>query len=266
MNRQIELFDGYLLPKNDLKVVNVSSVPQRSPFRYPGGKTWLIPVVRQWLRHGKKPKYLIEPFAGGAIVSLTAAFEGLSELVLMSEIDNAIADVWEVILNGESKWFAEKILSFEMLHENVIQQLQSEHELMRERAFCTILKNRVSHGGIMTKGAGIIKNGEKGKGISSRWYPKTLYDRIMAIGLVKDKITFLREDAFDIIQKYKNDTDVAFFIDPPYTKAGKRLYTHSEIDHEQLLKLTSEIKGKYMLTYDYTTEIEEFTKKYNLKL
>ncbi|MBN2594284.1 MAG: hypothetical protein JXA81_12320, partial [Sedimentisphaerales bacterium] len=31
------------------KVVNVASVPLRSPFRYPGGKTWLVPYVRQWL-------------------------------------------------------------------------------------------------------------------------------------------------------------------------------------------------------------------------
>jgi DNA adenine methylase len=29
------------------KIVNVASVPQRSPFRYPGGKTWLVPIVRQ---------------------------------------------------------------------------------------------------------------------------------------------------------------------------------------------------------------------------
>ena len=29
--------------------VNVASAPQRSPFRYPGGKTWLIPYIRQWL-------------------------------------------------------------------------------------------------------------------------------------------------------------------------------------------------------------------------
>src|ERR1700674_1531455 len=29
--------------------VNVASVPQRSPFRYPGGKTWLIPYIRSWL-------------------------------------------------------------------------------------------------------------------------------------------------------------------------------------------------------------------------
>ena len=31
------------------RVVNVASVPQRSPFRYPGGNTWLVPYVRLWL-------------------------------------------------------------------------------------------------------------------------------------------------------------------------------------------------------------------------
>ena len=29
------------------KVVNVASVPQRSPLRYPGGKTWLVPARRK---------------------------------------------------------------------------------------------------------------------------------------------------------------------------------------------------------------------------
>ena len=29
--------------------VNVASVPQRSPLRYPGGKTWLVPEIRKYL-------------------------------------------------------------------------------------------------------------------------------------------------------------------------------------------------------------------------
>ena len=57
-------------------IINVASVPQRSPFRYPGRKTWLIPTVRQWLKQENKiAKELIEPFAGGGIVSLTTAFK-----------------------------------------------------------------------------------------------------------------------------------------------------------------------------------------------
>jgi len=51
--------------------VNVASIPQRSPFRYPGGKTWFVPYLRSWLRaKSKTPKRFIEPFAGGGIVSL----------------------------------------------------------------------------------------------------------------------------------------------------------------------------------------------------
>ena len=68
------------------KPINVSSVPQRSPFRYPGGKTWLVPYIRDWLGSKRtQPSRLIEPFAGGAIVSLTAAFEGLADMSFLQK-------------------------------------------------------------------------------------------------------------------------------------------------------------------------------------
>ena len=71
-----------------IAAANVSSVPQRSPLRYPGGKTWLIPHVRAWLGGIRPaPSLLIEPFAGGGIVSLTAVMEGLVSRCLMAELD-----------------------------------------------------------------------------------------------------------------------------------------------------------------------------------
>src|SRR5436309_7579954 len=64
--------------------VNVASVPQRSPFRYPGGKTWLVPYVRSWLTSRAAPvSLLIEPFAGGGIAGLTAGFERLASHVIL---------------------------------------------------------------------------------------------------------------------------------------------------------------------------------------
>jgi DNA adenine methylase len=173
-------------------IVNVSAVPQRSPFRYPGGKTWLIPTVRQWLKQENKTvDVLIEPFAGGGIVSLTAAFEKLAASITMVELDEEIAAVWEIILNGKNKWLADKIFSFELTHANAKIEFDNPNKKLQDIAFCTILKNRIFHGGILAKGSGMIKNGENGKGITSRWYPKTLRDRIYAINYVKDKIHFL---------------------------------------------------------------------------
>ena len=99
---------GYESPKN---IVNVASVPHRSPFRYPGGKTWLIPRIRQWLTTcDMSPKEFIEPFAGGAIVGLTVAFEQFADHVILAEIDQKVAAVWQVILEKRyGEWLAEEI-------------------------------------------------------------------------------------------------------------------------------------------------------------
>ncbi|MCH5600053.1 DNA adenine methylase [Niabella ginsengisoli] len=265
MKNQMTMFD---LGEQSIgqAIINVASVPQRSPFRYPGGKTWLIPTVRQWLKQENKiAKELIEPFAGGGIVSLTAAFEKMAEQIIMVEKDEEIAAVWEVILNGKNKWLAEKIYSYDLTHANVKAELENPNKELQDIAFCTILKNRVFHGGILAKGSGMIKNGENGKGIASRWYPKTLRDRILAINYVKDKISFISGDAFQVLEENLDNKNAYFFIDPPYTIAGKRLYTHFDIDHENLFQLTAQLKGKFMLTYDDTPEIRQLTEKHNLQ-
>ena len=89
-----------------MNVVNVASVPQRSPFRYPGGKTWLIPVIRKWLRACAYPvRELIEPFAGGGVVSLTAVFENLAETATMVELDEE--NFGPAIVNGSKVFLFE---------------------------------------------------------------------------------------------------------------------------------------------------------------
>lgn len=263
MDGQLSLFENQQ-NRATQKVVNVASVPQRSPFRYPGGKTWLIPVIRKWLKQSNEPKTLMEPFLGGGIVSLTAGFENLADKIVMVELDHEVAAVWEVIINGDHNWLADKIYSFDLNPEQANSILQKEGKTIKEQAFSTILKNRIFHGGIITKGSGIIKNGENGKGIKSRWYPKTLRDRIKAIGHVKTKMKFVTGDAFTELGKIKNDINTYSFIDPPYTVAGKRLYTHFELDHDALFALTAQLKGKFMLTYDDTEEIRILAEKYNL--
>jgi len=264
MINQLTLFDQEYGKVENL-VVNVSSIPQRSPFRYPGGKTWLVPTVRQWIKQEKrKADLLIEPFAGGGIISLTVAFERLANEILMVELDEEISAVWEVVLNNDNQWLANKILSFELSHENIKNELNNPNKRKQDIAFCTILKNRIYHGGIMAKGSGMIKNGENGKGISSRWYPRTLHDRIIAIGVIKDRINYINGDAFEVLEKNSTNKEAYFFIDPPYTIAGKRLYNYFNIDHERLFELTSRLKGKFMLTYDDTQEIRFLAEKYRL--
>lgn len=245
-------------------VVNVASVPQRSPFRYPGGKTWLVPVVRQWLT--RKPKKLIEPFAGGAIVSLTAAFEELAEQVTMVERDDQVAAVWETILNGGSGWLAEKIVGFDVTPESVQSELAKAAHTRNDLAFQTILRNRVNHGGILAPGSGVLKHGENGKGIRSRWYPETLQRRIVNIRHVKDRICFIHGDGLAVLKENAERSDTVFFIDPPYTaagkKAGRRLYAHNELDHEALFDIAASLRGDFLMTYDNAEGVVALARKH----
>ena len=158
--------------------VNVASVPQRSPFRYPGGKTWFVPTFRSWIATlYPKPEILVEPFAGGGIISLTALFENLVATAVMVELDDDIAAVWQLVVDGQSTWLARRILEFELTRDSVIREISRLDVNTREKAFQTILKNRTFHGGILAEGSGLLKHGENGKGIRSRWYPTTLARR-----------------------------------------------------------------------------------------
>lgn len=96
-------------------IVNVAMVPQRSPFRYPGGKTWLVPQLRRWLAsRPTKPADFIEPFAGGAIASLTVAFEQLAERATLVELDQQVAAVWHTIISGDAEQLAARIAGFQL--------------------------------------------------------------------------------------------------------------------------------------------------------
>lgn len=260
---QYKLFEEYELEKP----INVASVPMRSPFRYAGGKTWFVPYLRKWLE-GKNTSAIkfIEPFVGGGIVSLTVAFENLASSILMVEKDEDVSAVWRTIFSDEYKWLVNKIMNFEVSNENANIIISEKPKSVKEHAFQTIIRNRLQHGGILANGAGLLKNGENGKGLKSRWYPQTLKNRIIDIQQIKNKVSFLEGDGFEIINKYAKDPKAVFFIDPPYTVAGRRLYKYFEINHKELFRCVSKIKGDFIITYDDAGEIEEMAHKYNLKI
>ena len=132
-------------------VVNVSKVPQRSPLRYPGGKTWLIPHIREWLQ-ATEPEILIEPFAGGAIVSLTAVMEEAVPSAVMVELDRDVAAFWRSALESGPalcRWIRE----FEPTHGNLARILSDPPRTAAEHGFRTLVLNRTRRGGILAPGA-----------------------------------------------------------------------------------------------------------------
>lgn len=269
MRHNQTMLQGLQVDDNE-KLINVSSVPQRSPFRYPGGKTWLIPRVRQWLSHQiSRPPLLVEPFAGGGIVSLTAVAEGLVEKAIMVELDSDVSAVWRTILSDDCDWLVRKIGDFTPTFESVTALLETETAGTKETAFKTIVRNRTSHGGVLAPGSGLLKRGENNKGIASRWYGETIQKRIRAIHELKSRIDFVEGDGIAVMETFMHDETNVIFVDPPYTapgkRAGHRLYVHWDVDHESIFRIASEGKADMLLTYDNEPGARELSQRFGLQ-
>ncbi len=113
--------------------------------------------------------------------------------------------------------------------------------------------------------------GENGRGVASRWYPETLVKRLRALDSLRSSIDFIEGDAFELIERFLGRTDIAFFIDPPYTagngkRAGRRLYKHSELDHPALFELLSRAAGLVLMTYDDCQEVVEMANSHGFQV
>ncbi len=254
------------IPLSRLRAANVSTVPQRSPLRYPGGKTWLVPHILEWLKT-TRPRILIEPFAGGGIVSLTAVMDGLVERAIMVELDREVAAFWHAARH-QGDALAKRVLEFEPTLERVQELQKHASGTVLERGFRTLVLNRTRRAGVLAEGASFIKDGENGKGLLSRWYPKTLSDRLEAIRKHADRIVFYQGDGGQVLSGLlRGRAQAAAFVDPPYTastgkRAGTRLYAHNDIDPASIFEVLAQARANFLMTFDNAPEIVRLIRKH----
>jgi DNA adenine methylase len=163
----------------------MAQYPHISPFRYPGGKTWLIPFFHKWASNQQIKNILVEPFAGGASISLSCLEANICKQVILIELDPNISAVWKTILGRDWRHLVGKIQGFKPTIASLERELRVTSVSSFERAWQTILLNRINHGGITAAGSGRLRKGEAGKGIGSRWYPETLVRRIERIRVLR---------------------------------------------------------------------------------
>lgn len=237
-----------------------------SPFRYPGGKSWLVPALKAWVADRRiRPARFIEPFCGGASASLAMIFDDMADSAIMSEVDCEVANVWSVIFH-QGYWLADDILDFDFNDEMVERALNVHSNERVFRAFRTILRNRINRGGVIAPGAGVIRAGEKGRGPASRWYPQTLRDRIYRIADNTARFAFHQMDGLDLMEEHADDQGAVIFVDPPYTAgrrgAGKRLYTNHEVDHERIFAILAAGSAPFIMTYDDCREVRDLARRF----
>ena len=155
-----------------------------------------------------------------------------------------MANFWKTIFKpGGAERPAQAVESFKFTDKRVRKMLTSGHMVAGndQEAFRALLRNRVSRAGVMAAGAGLLRSGEAGKGLASRWYPATLAKRLRLIAKHRSCFKFAGTDGIKLMQCYAADKTMAWFIDPHYPEAGGRLYGGDYFDHDDLFDYASEL-------------------------
>ena len=215
----------------------------------------------------ERPSLLLEPFCGGAIVSLTAVAEDLVTEALMAERDPDVSAFWRAAIHHGDELKA-RVLTFEPTRESVMSLARKPvQDDILAHGFRTLVLNRTRRGGILAEGAALSRYGENGKGLTSRWYPETLAKRLDNINKNSHRITFLETDGLALLEEHAETPGLAVFADPPYTanggkQAGKRLYSHNQINHARLFKILADSKIDFLMTYDASEEVIDLIAKH----
>lgn len=233
-----------------------------TPFRYPGGKAFIADLLEERILQveGAITSYA-EPYAGGAGAAVELLARGTVERVILNDFDRRIYATWWAILNRTDE-FVERInstpVTLEIWHacRDLVVENGRDTDLF-ELGFATYFLNRTNRSGVIVGAGPIGGYGQTGKWlIDARWYPDTMTRRVRWLGERRDHIELHNEDGLRFLQSFETEEmkRIFFFIDPPYVRAGAKLYMNamSDLKHCDLAAfLTGDAAvPHWLVTYD----------------
>lgn len=243
---------------------NASAV--HSPLRYPGGKRRLAPFIAAVLRdNGRRPGLTVEPFAGGASVSLYLLQHDLTDMIGLADLDPLVVAFWETVF-FDTEWLIEEIervpVTLDLWNEFKLGELSDR----RSRAIACLFLNRTSFSGILARTAGPIggKTQASQYKIGCRFPRKTLQDRVRRIGEFRRRVHFVSHAPWQNTLAVVNDAEhngikVFTYLDPPFFCKADKLYRFyfGDGDHLALRDSIANLSGDWLLSYDSVPRVAE---------
>lgn len=235
--------------------------PTVTPLRYPGGKTWILPYVKEFLRfHTLNLGTIIEPFAGSASVSIGLLKDGLTEFAYICENDPLITSFWKSALDRNDE-FIEVIKHLQISMETwydfkkyFAEDAYKKYDKI-ELGVAFLFYNRVNYSGILKAGPIGGRNQLSEYKMHCRFNLDRIVKKLSELRTLADRIQVVPSDGINYIQNYNwsgHDNDTFIYIDPPYYKAGKVLYRNyfKNEEHIKLANVVTKIETPWLVSYD----------------
>lgn len=265
-----------------LPITEVPKDPNRStqnavsPFRYPGGKGFLSAFLkrRMSLLDTSAERVFAEPFCGGAGAALILLADGDADVVRLNDADLRIFSAWQAILDEPERFVAKlrevRLDMPEWYHHRDLVAGFSDREYDFDIGFSTFYMNRTTRSGIILNAGPIGGYDQRGKWkLNARFNVERLANQVLWLAANRARIELSNMDALSFIDRGRRRADsgnTMFFIDPPYVKAGGRLYFDgmSEAKHVALSDILTSGSVKYwVLTYDDAPLVRQLYKSQN---
>ena len=262
-----------------LPITEVPKDPNRStqnavsPFRYPGGKGFMSAFLKERMSalDSNSERVFAEPFCGGAGAALILLADGDADMVMLNDADLRIFSAWSAMLQ-EPERFVAKLRSVrldmsEWYHHRDLVAGFSDGQYDFDVGFSTFYMNRTTRSGIILNAGPIGGYDQRGKWkMGARFNVERLANQVMWLAKNRNRIQLSNTDALSFIDRARRKSfsnNTLFFVDPPYVKAGGRLYLDgmSEAKHVALSDiLTSGTVKHWVLTYDDAPLIRQLYK------
>jgi DNA adenine methylase len=237
-----------------------------SPLRYAGGKRRLVPYVAAALiENDLRPGLFVEPFAGGASVSLELLHAGLVDRIALSDSDPMVAGFWQTVFT-DHEWLCRRIESIDVDLDTWRRMKRGRFTARRSLALACLFLNRTSFNGALHHRAGPIGGHEQASEytLDCRFPRSTLVRRIKACAALADRVVFVeRQEAGNTVagaraRARREGWSTFFYLDPPFWAKSALLYRHSfrTWQHEELAEQLLWLKDPWLLSYDPAPEIE----------
>lgn len=186
-----------------------------SVIRYFGGKGTMFNNIIEHFPDKTSFNTYIEPFAGSYTVGLKYCEDVPIEIY--NDLNKNVYSLYKVLQDSDLyKQFKEKcdlMIYNEDLRKEYREKLKSEDLSLVDRAYMFFYVNRTSHNGIGGFSINTIVRRNMSKSVSDML---SAIDRMDKLHQRLSKLIVTNKDAFELIDKYKDNENVFMYCDPPY--------------------------------------------------